>query len=88
MKIKVKPSTFEEVEILPPIPKMKTKKPSKLLWSLIRVISLPELWSCKFSFDKSDLKRAGKGPYLILMNHRKHIHQLLLSCQTQLQLIS
>ncbi|MBE7087745.1 MAG: hypothetical protein E7369_05555, partial [Clostridiales bacterium] len=69
MKIKIKASSFDEVSAMPPIPKIKSKKPNILFRTLVRILSGGELRSCNFKFDKSDIKRAGKGPYLILMNH-------------------
>ena len=73
MKIKTKKVTFSYVE---KIKKPKHKKPQKPWWilgALIRIISLPDLWSAKFKFTSSRMDKAGKGPYFILMNHSSFI---------------
>ena len=44
-------------------------RPWFLFRSLIRLLSIGELHSTKFTYEKVDMERAGKGPYLILMNH-------------------
>ena len=73
MKIKTKRVSFEYIE---KIPKQKHKKPLKPLWILgavIRLISIPDLLSTKFKYTTVDMEKAGKGPYLILMNHSSFI---------------
>lgn len=58
-------------------PKKKAKKPSRpsfLLGTLIRVVSLPDLWATKFKFEKIGMDRLSKKePCLILMNHSSFI---------------
>lgn len=73
MKIKTKRVSFEYIE---KIPKQKHKKPLNPLWILgavIRLISIPDLLSTKFKYTTVDMEKAGKGPYLILMNHSSFI---------------
>ena len=70
MKTITKESTFEKVSSLQ---KMKTYKPIKpsMFWRcLIRVISIPGLLGCGFTYKKIGMEKLGKKePCLILMNH-------------------
>jgi hypothetical protein len=73
MKIKTKNKDFEIVE---KIEKPKHKKPQKpwgILGALINIIALPDLISTKFKYTTERMDKAGKGPYLILMNHSSFI---------------
>ena len=58
-------------------PQKKAKKPSRpsfLLGTLIRVVSLPDLWATKFKYKRIGMERLGaKEPCLILMNHSSFI---------------
>ena len=69
MKIKMKSRSYDEVMA---IEKPKHKKPPKpwfLLRSLVRILSIPDLWRTRFRYTWVDKKNCPKGPYLILMNH-------------------
>jgi hypothetical protein len=68
MKIKTQVRAYEDVMSLPRAPKRKPKRPNILFRTLVRVLAIKDLIPAGFTFDKSDLSRAGKGPYLILMN--------------------
>ena len=73
MKIKIKNAECEKILALP-TPKHKfPKRPSFLLSSLIRVISTPDMLQTKFSYTEERMEEAGKGPWLILMNHSSFI---------------
>ncbi|MBP3685795.1 MAG: 1-acyl-sn-glycerol-3-phosphate acyltransferase [Clostridia bacterium] len=69
MKIKEIRLSYGEAKQLEKKKHRRPRKPFFLIGALVRLLSLPTLWKTKFSFDASGLKRAGKGPYLILMNH-------------------
>lgn len=62
--------TYEDIQNLPELKYENPKRPSFLLRTLIKIISLPELWSTKFKCKKVGLERLKRGePCLILMNH-------------------
>ena len=73
MKIKNKKLAFSKVLKITPPKHKKPQKPWWILGALIRIISLPDLWSAKFKFTSSRMDKAGKGPYFILMNHSSFI---------------
>ena len=79
MKTKTLVRTYDEVMAMPRTAKRRPKRPNLLFRTLVRVLSAKDLIPAKFTFDKSDLARAGKGPYLILMNH---------SCFLDLEIVS
>lgn len=73
MKIKTKTVSWDEVCSLPPIQHKPPKKPNFLFRSLIRLLSIPDLCNTSFQYTESRMEEAGKGPYLILMNHSSFI---------------
>lgn len=73
MKIKTKQATYAYVQGLKPIKHKKPRKPSFVLQSLIRLLASSDLKKTRFTYTKSGMERAGKGPYLILMNHSSFI---------------
>ncbi len=73
MKIKTKKLSYEKAITLPRERHKKPIKPSMFFRTLIRVISVFDLIATKFTFSKIDMEKAGKGPYLILMNHSSFI---------------
>ncbi len=79
MKTKILKGTYDEVMALPRAVQKRPKRPNLLFRTLVRVLSVKDLIPAKFTFEKSDLSRAGKGPYLILMNH---------SCFLDLEIVS
>ncbi len=76
MKIKTKKLSYEKVMALPRERHKKPVKPSIFFRTLIRVVSIFDLISAKFTFTKKNMDKAGKGPYLILMNHSSFIDSL------------
>jgi len=48
-------------------------KPNIFFRTLLKIVSLPDLIATRFSYEKIDMEKAGKGPYLIFMNHSSFI---------------
>ena len=69
MKIKTKRIPYERVTALPRPEHRKPLRPNRLLWSLIRVLSIPTLLQTRFSFRTERMEEIGNQPCLILMNH-------------------
>ena len=69
MKVKIKNADYAQVRAIQPPKRKPLKKPNIFMRSLIRLLSIPDLVGCKFSYVKEDMEKAGKGPYFILMNH-------------------
>ncbi len=74
MKIRVKKMPYQAVMELP---KQKRKTPTKpwgLLAFVIRVISIFDLWSVKFTYKEIGMEKLGKKePALFLMNHSSFV---------------
>ncbi len=73
MKIKTKKLSYDKVMSLPLPKHAKPIKPSIFFRTVIRVASVFDLLAVKFSHKKINMDKAGKGPYLILMNHSSFI---------------
>lgn len=73
MKIRVKKADYSVVEKIEKPKHRRPQKPWGILGALINIIALPDLISTKFKFTKERMDKAGKGPYLILMNHSSFI---------------
>jgi len=73
MKIKVKKLDYDKVMELPKVRHRRPMKPSRVLHTLVRVLSIPELFGVGFSFTSERMEEAGNGPYLVLMNHSSFI---------------
>ncbi|MEE0968041.1 MAG: 1-acyl-sn-glycerol-3-phosphate acyltransferase [Clostridia bacterium] len=73
MKIRTKKLSYDKVMALPTYKHSAPKKPSIIFRTLIRIISVFDLIAVKFTYKKIDMEKAGKGPYLILMNHSSFI---------------
>ena len=70
MKTITKVSTYEKVSNLLKMKVHKPIKPSMFWRCLIRVISIPGLLGCGFTYKKIGMEKLGKKePCLILMNH-------------------
>lgn len=69
MKIKKKNLSYPEVLDLPHAGHSNPRKPSFLLSAILRIIAVPDLRAVRFTYGSSGMERAGKGPWLILMNH-------------------
>ena len=73
MKIRTKNVDFSYLE---KVKKPKRKKPQRPWWILgvlINIISFFDLRATRFKYKKENMEKAGKGPYLILMNHSSFI---------------
>ena len=73
MKINVKKMNYERVMDLPRPEPMKPLKPNILFRTIVRIASVLELSKVKFTYTSKDMEKAGKGPYLILMNRSSFI---------------
>lgn len=73
MKIKVKKLSYDEVISNEPKPYIKHKKPNILFRTLLKLVSLPDLWATKFKCSNELKKHIGKESCLILMNHSSFI---------------
>lgn len=73
MKTSFKTVSYEYVEGLSATPRKKLQKPNPLFSFLIRMLAIPDLCATNFKYTKSRMEEAGKGPYLILMNHSSFI---------------
>ncbi len=73
MKTKVKNASYEEVMALPREPHRLPRKPNFFLSTLIRALASIDLRQVDFSYTEKDMEKAGKGPWLILMNHSAFI---------------
>ena len=69
MKIKTREMPLEKVLSLPTPRHKKPLKPNIFFRTLIRLLSIPDLWAVRFRHSEHQMEKAGKGPYLILMNH-------------------
>ncbi len=69
MKIRQIEKPYREARLVPRVKHRRPRKPFAPIGALVRLLSVPTMLKTKFSFDKSGMERAGKGPYLILMNH-------------------
>lgn len=73
MKIKVTKLSYDEVLSKEPKPYIKPKKPNILFRTLLKLVSMPDLWATKFKCSKELKKYMQKEPCLILMNHSSFI---------------
>ncbi|MBR6709325.1 MAG: hypothetical protein IKL84_06570 [Clostridia bacterium] len=73
MKIRTKRTTHEKVMAKPRPRHRKPLHPSFLLHTLVRTLSIPELFKTKFTCTKVRMEEAGPGPWLVLMNHSSFI---------------
>ena len=69
MKIRTQNKSYEAVMALPKPKRRKPLHPSFLLQTVIRIASLPDLWSTRFTFTKEGMEKIKGQPCLILMNH-------------------
>ncbi|MCR5407778.1 MAG: 1-acyl-sn-glycerol-3-phosphate acyltransferase [Bacteroidales bacterium] len=69
MKIKVLNKTYDEVMGLPRVLHKYPGRPSFLLHTAMRAGSTVDLKAVGFTYESIGLKRAGKGPWFVLMNH-------------------
>ena len=69
MKIKTKHISFEKFQKIEKPKRRRPQKPWRILGLLIKILSIPELFATRFKFTTENMEKAGKGPWLILMNH-------------------
>lgn len=69
MKIRQIDKPYREAKELARTKHRRPRRPFLPIGALVRLLSLPTMLKTHFTFDKSGMERAGKGPYLILMNH-------------------
>ncbi|MBP3494385.1 MAG: 1-acyl-sn-glycerol-3-phosphate acyltransferase [Oscillospiraceae bacterium] len=73
MKIKTKKSTYEKVMALPRPEHKRPLRPHFLFRLLIRLLSIPDLLSARFTYVAERMELVGDQPCLILMNHSSFI---------------
>ncbi len=73
MKIKLKRVSVEKALAVKPYKRKKPHSPDILFRTAMRILSGFELRKTHFKYDKENMEKAGKGPYLILMNHSSFI---------------
>ena len=73
MKIKVTKLSYDEVLLKKAKPLIKPKKPNIFFRTLLKLVSLPDIWATKFKYGKELKKYIGKEPSLILMNHSSFV---------------
>lgn len=69
MKIKTVKKSYNEVCSVTPPEHIRPKKPNPALRALMKSLSAFDLKAVDFSYTTEKIERAGKGPWLILMNH-------------------
>ncbi len=69
MKIKTVKTTYDRVMALPRAKFKRPKRPNFFFRTLVRLLSSIGMAGVKFEAHREHLENAGKGPYLILMNH-------------------
>ncbi len=69
MKIKTQEKSYAQVMALPRLQHRKPRKPSRLLSTLVRLVSIPTLAKTKFSYTTENMEAVKGKPCLILMNH-------------------
>ncbi len=73
MKIKTKELPYSEVLKLKKPAHKNPLKPNMLLQTVIRVLSIFDMWQTKFTYTFKGKENLEEGPYLILMNHSSFI---------------
>ncbi len=73
MKIRTKVLPFEKLESVKRPKHFHPKRPNIFFRTLTRALSQPDMWASKFSYTKTNMEKAGEGPYLILMNHSSFV---------------
>ncbi len=73
MKIKTKKIAFDKIADIKRPKHKNPVRPNIFFRTLIRTLSLADIWATKFTYTKTDMDKAGDGPYLVLMNHSSFI---------------
>ncbi len=80
MKIKTKQRDYQTVMALPRPKHREPLRPNRLLQTVIRVVSMPDLTPSRFSFTTEGMEKIGKKePILILMNHSSFVDMKIAS---------
>lgn len=69
MKIKTKNLSYADVQALPSLRHKSPRRPSRLLHLAMRLAAVPDLRETSFTYESVGMERAGRGPWLVLMNH-------------------
>lgn len=74
MKIKTINKPYREVMALPRPKHQKPHRPNLLFRTLLRIVSMPDLWATRFRCRRIGMEKLGKRePCLVLMNHASFI---------------
>ena len=73
MKINTRTMSYEEVLKLPRLQHKNPRKPSRLLATVVKLLSLPTIKKTNFSYTTERMELVGDKPCLILMNHSSFI---------------
>ena len=73
MKIKTKQLSYDEVMALPRPEHQPPAKPNKILTGIVRLASVPDMKSTKFTYTTERMEETEGKPCLILMNHSSFI---------------
>lgn len=73
MKIRQIKMPYEKVKTLKRPKHFDPKKPNVFFRTLVRVLAQPDMWASKFTYTKTNMEKAGDGPWLILMNHSSFV---------------
>ena len=73
MKTKTMQLLYSEVKKLPKCEHFLPQKPNPILRAVMRIASAGDLKATDFSYTEERMEAAGKGPWLILMNHSSFI---------------
>ena len=69
MKIKTVKKSYKDACSVTPPEHIRPKRPNPALRALMKTLSSFDLKAVDFSYTTENIERAGKGPWLILMNH-------------------
>lgn len=74
MNIKITKKSYSDVLALPKEKPFKPKKPNLFFRTLLKLVSLPDLWATKFECNEIGMEKLSKKePCLFLMNHSSFI---------------
>lgn len=79
MKIRTRKKSYDAVMALPKGKHRRPLHPNFLLQSVIRIASIPDLWSTHFTFTTHGMEKIKGQPCLILMNHSSFIDLMMVS---------
>ena len=73
MKIRQIKMPYEKVKELKRPKHFNPTKPNIFFRTLVRLLSIPDMLASKFTYTKTNMEKAGDGPWLILMNHSSFV---------------